>query len=362
MTFDVRVTVAGWTGSSNLGDELVFAALARILQDLGADVTAVSVDPDGTRRDHGVDAVPVRPDELWRQAGRTDLGVFGGGGLIQDESSLLNLPYHLARPAMWSGRGVPWVGIGLGAGPVHAAASRALAGRVLRRARVLTVRDTDSAEVLAGLVGVAGPPVRAGSDLAFTLPVDPPEVEDVTVVCLRGWTGRRRLPAGRERLRATSPGLDQALATALDRLAGATGRSTRFVAFDGADDDAVHARVVSLMNTPTERKVPGVREVVEEVGRGAAVVAMRYHALVAATLTCRPAVALTYSSKVSSLAADLGGAGASLGLDPARLAALPAAVGSVAAAADRLPGALAELVARAGVHREVLAAQLDAVR
>lgn len=351
----MRVTISGWTGSSNLGDELVHAALVHILRGLGAQATTLSVDPAGTRADHGVEAMPLRPDAVWRQAGATDLGVLGGGGLIQDESSLLNLPYHLSRPALWSARGVPWVGIGLGAGPLHARASRALASRVLGRAGAITVRDADSAAVLAPLVPFE--PV-VGSDLTFNLRSRPVDLDPVTTVSLRGWTGRRRVPAGSERLRATAPGFDRAVAAALDRLARRTGRTTRFVALDGTDDDPVHARVAALMTTPSERRIPTVHDVVEEVGRGTVVVAMRYHALVAATLSERPAVALTYSSKVASLAADLGPAGASLGLDPAGLAGLPAAAERVLEAAPHLPDALADLRRRATVHREVLAHHL----
>ena len=351
----MRVTVSGWTGSSNLGDELVHAALAGILRELGAHVTTLSVDPAGTRADHGVEAVSLRPDAVWRQAAVTDLGVLGGGGLIQDESSLLNLPYHLSRPALWTARGVPWVGIGLGAGPLHAAGSRALAARVLGRARAITVRDTDSAGILAPLVPFD--PI-VGSDLTFNLRSRVVDVDPVTTVSLRGWTGRRRLPARQQGLRATAPGFDRAVAAALDRMARATGRTTRFVALDGTDDDPVHARVAALMATPTERRVPTVHDVVEEVGRGTVVVAMRYHALVAATLGERPAVALTYSSKVASLAADLGPAGASLGLDPAGLAGLPAAAARVLEAVGHVPDALADLRKRASVHREVLAHHL----
>ncbi len=50
--------------------------------------------------------------------------------------------------------------------------------------------------------------------------------------------------------------------------------------------------------------------------------------------------------------------GASLGLDPAGLAGLPAAAERVLEAAPHVPGALADLRERATVHREVLARHL----
>ena len=44
-----------------------------------------------------------------------DAMVFGGGGLLQDESSAWNLTYHLSRVGMADRRHLPWVGVGLGA-------------------------------------------------------------------------------------------------------------------------------------------------------------------------------------------------------------------------------------------------------
>ena len=143
----MRVAVAGWIGSSNLGDELIFAAIARKLAARGVETVAVSIDPAATSRDHAVAAVRAPslsltpPDRL----------VFGGGEVLQDETSVWNLPYHLSR--IWSGRlrGVPFGVLGVGAAALRSPSGRAMVRRSLSTARVVTVRDRPSLNALRRL-------------------------------------------------------------------------------------------------------------------------------------------------------------------------------------------------------------------
>jgi polysaccharide pyruvyl transferase WcaK-like protein len=74
---------------------------------------------------------------------------------------------------------------------------------------------------------------------------------------------------------------------------------------------------------------PDVRTVLAEVAGCEAVVAMRYHAAVAAVLGGRPAVLLGYSPKVPALAADVPGGLAGLAWDHRAPGALPAALAGV---------------------------------
>ena len=196
----MEVLVAGWVGSTNLGDELVLAGLTALLRAEGHGVTAVSVDPAATERTHGIPA--VAPAQVLAAAGRADAVVLGGGGLLQDETSALNLPYHLSR--VWAGRArrTPVVGLGLGAGRLTTRLGRALV-RASLAGVPLTVRDAPSADLLAGL-GLPRPTVAA--DLALALPPTTGEPRDRLVVCLRPWTGRSGglLPASR-RAAAAAP-------------------------------------------------------------------------------------------------------------------------------------------------------------
>lgn len=323
--------MAAWVGSTNLGDELAFAGLRHHLVEVGASVTVVSVSPEQTRVTHGVEAVGARDlGGMARAVGDADALVLGGGGLLQDHTSVWNLPYHLHR--VWAAQLVrtPVGVIGIGAGPLTGRLGRHLVRASLGRAAVCTGRDTASAELLAGL-GVPG--VTVAADLAFALPVPEVAVEDSLVVALRPWTGRRGvLPAGRGGAGRTVPDwFVPEMAQALDQASRRTGLGARFVALQADRDGPLHDRIAEAMTTTATVVRPTVADVVDEVARGRVVVGMRYHAVLAAVLGGRSAVALAYDTKVTSLAADVGPGVIGLPWSRSALTGLPGAVVEAAA-------------------------------
>lgn len=338
-----RVLVAAWVGSTNLGDELVFAGLRAKLAARGAHVAAVSVDPDATAVTHGVQAVDHRDVAgLVAATGQADAVVFGGGGLLQDETSPLNLPYHLSRLWIARARHVPAAAVGVGAGRLDTRAGRMLVRRSLGAAnvRAVTARDQDSARLLdaAGLWGV-----RLAADLAVGLPTPAVAARDRLVVCLRPWTGARgRLPAA-TRGDATPEPVVAAAAEALDEAAHRTGLGVHFVALQPDRDDAVHRRVAARMRQPATTATPDLDGLLDEVAAARAVVAMRYHGGIAALLAARPCVLIGYAPKVDALAGELREGGRLLAWGAEGLAGLPDALAAVtgreqavAAARDRL--------------------------
>ena len=96
-----RVAVAGWIGSTNLGDELIARAVCGRLTNLGAEPLAITIDPQRTAAllgAAGVEHHRIRDTPgLMRALRSVDGVVFGGGGLVQDETGPLNLPFHLGR-------------------------------------------------------------------------------------------------------------------------------------------------------------------------------------------------------------------------------------------------------------------------
>ena len=356
------VTVTAWIGSENTGDELVHAGLRRLLAARGVDVTAVSLDPVATVARHGGRSIPAGRAVLQLASGRR-LGpvVLGGGGLLQDETSALNLPRHLAPLAVARAHGLPVVGVGLGAGPILGALARRIVRRELGGVP-LAVRDALSADLLAG-VGLARPVVAA--DLAFALPGPvPTDVRAVLVVALRPWDGRRhRLPVGlRPGASQASPAEVARLTAIVDAVASRLGGlAVRFVAFDKTKDHGLHRAIAARVRADVvDVLAPDPDGALALVAGAHAVLAMRYHAGVAALLGRRPALLLDYSPKVSTLAVEVGAGFAVSALDvPPELAA-DAAVGAVVAAETGvLEGALDRMRERATANGAVLDQILD---
>jgi polysaccharide pyruvyl transferase CsaB len=347
------VTVAAWIGSANAGDDLIFGALSRKLHVRGARVTAISTRPRRTARD-GVDAVDHRDlPGIWRAIRASDALVFGGGGLLQDQTSTFNLPYHLSRIAMARAAGTPFAVIGVGAGPLRTAAGRWQVRQALRSAVGVTARDAGSRALLRSL-GVEG--VRQAADLAVSLPAPDVAPVDVICACLRPWRAARgRLPAGtRARSDITAAPMVARLAAGLDEAAARTGLPVRLVALQTGWDDLLHQRVAERMSGTVELVSPPVERVLDEIAASRVVVAMRYHAGIAAVLAGRPAVLIGYDPKLDGLAAALGPAGTLLPWDHGALAGLGPAVEAVAAHVGAVPDALAHLRTREAVNDEVL--------
>ena len=324
---DRRVLVGSWLGSTNLGDELLFRALRRRLEPYADRVTAISLDPDATRRVHGVDAVGhTDVPGLWTAGGDADAFVFGGGDLIQDITSAYNLPYHLARVGLARTRRLPIAGVGLGIPPLSRRWSAPLVRAVWPRSAPLAVRDQGSADAARSL----GLDPVVAADLVFGL--DPPEVasEAAIVVCLRPWHGGGHRRAAGSWESGFDPRMLDALAAGLDDLAARTSLPIRFVAFQPDRDGPFHDAVADRMTkAQVSSIVPDLDVLLEVIGRSRLVVSSRYHGVVAGLLAARPVVALSYADKVTRLAADA----------PASVAALrhePAAVGRLAGAGERL--------------------------
>lgn len=342
----VRATVAAWVGSANLGDELVFAALARQLQERGVEPEPLSVDPRGSRTAFGVPARPRRSCS-WT---RTDCTILGGGGLLQDETSTLNLDLHLSPVVAARLRREHVAGVGLGAGALTTRSGRARVRTVLAGVP-LAVRDSASADLLAE-IGLGRPTVAA--DLTMSLP--PPDVSaaDRVVVCLRPWSGRRhRLPA---RLRRHRP--DDAFATgaarSLDALSTATDLPVHLVAFDAPKDEPLHQAVAARMHSTPTLASPGLDEVLGEVARSRLVVSMRYHGGMAAVLGGRPSVLVGYTGKVDALAGELGAGAAGLAWSPTGLGDLATPARAVLDRDDEVVATRARLVQRERGNGRVL--------
>ena len=376
----IRIAVAGWFGSDNLGDEMILRSLALGLRARGAEPVAVSIDPDGTGRDHGIEALrhrsPAHSLTLARALRNID-GLIVAGGIVQAETSPWNLPFHASRLLAARSTGEQSAAVGLGAGRVRGRFGPALTRAALGKLGAIVVRDHDSARLLArwGL-----PDAAVGADPALSLDAPPPSAPDDTMaVILRPPNRRGAGTAGAKARRWARPGAKErrfhlwpsssasprwmdGIARSLDAAASAAGLSIRMIAFQPSRDGPLHRAVAERLQTSTELVAPALDSVLAEVAHSRLVVTMRYHGAVAALLGDRPAVMIDYSPKMSALAAESGGWAPLVLPDELRADRLVAAVSASLSDPGRVAAARAELTARLAVNHAAIDRLLDGLR
>jgi polysaccharide pyruvyl transferase CsaB len=298
-----RFLLSGYYGFGNLGDEALLAAIVRRLGERypGATVDVLSHDPVGTAARLGVDATPRADLRAVRKAiARADVVLSGGGGLLQDTTSLQSLLYYtgIVRAAtgakkrtMIFAQSVGPLG-GLGRGIVRATCGGIAAA---------TVRDESSRRLLASLI----PNVRVErtADPVFLLDAgegDPLDLRaegldgpgPLVVVSVRRWQGHD----------ATAT----MLAAVVDRLAETHGAQVAFLPLGGPPDaDAATTVIRRARSTPVllpDYPFPQARQV---LARATLVIGMRLHALIFAARLGVPFTALPYDPKVTALLEDL---------------------------------------------------------
>lgn len=287
-----RYLLSGYYGFGNAGDEAILLAIIESLrkQDPAAEITVLSANPDGTAREHQVQAIPRM--NLLRVAAamrRTDLLISGGGGLLQDATSKRSPLYYLAliRLATWLGK--PAMVYANSLGPLRQPLNRRLTGRILNRMAFITVRDANSREFLSDL-GVTRPQIEETADpvLLLTGPTQTAASRLVTFA-IREWPSEHNFLAE--------------VIAAGNRLIAA-GFQVQFVPLHYSRDLELARKLsgaVSGASCLTEQL--GVAAVLQKVAASDVVVGMRLHALIMAAICYRPMVGIGYDPKVTGFLA-----------------------------------------------------------
>jgi polysaccharide pyruvyl transferase WcaK-like protein len=331
--------LAGAFGQRNPGDDALLAAFARTLD--GWDLTATAA-PDAPEAALA-GCAPVTatdPVAVARAVARADAVVFAGGTIFKSLApscgrpplSLLRRALAMAAGARALGRPLAMVGVGAGALP--SAPARTLARRLVQRADLLVLRDDESAALLTD--AGAQTPFRVGSDAAWTLFEDAPEPEhaaagDAVLVVLSHHAGGPRL--GARLADALAPVVAAGVRVVLQpfQVGGVGGADLDDLELGRAVRDRL-AGVPELVVPPADLRE--ARDIARSFG---AVVALRFHAAIAAAAAGTPFVAYAHEPKLAAVGRRL--------RQPVVDAAAPAAaLGEAALAALGGPPAAAPVV------------------
>lgn len=297
----MRVLVSGYLGAGNLGDEAIFAGLARGLEARGHVVTALSAAPAATRAEHAVVARHRLRGLPWA-LGATDALVAGGGGLLQDATSRRSLAYYLGVIRAARATGARVAVFAQSVGPLSTRGRRAV-GRALADLPI-AVRDEASRRLLAE-VGLDAVLV---ADTALALPLPP--------VRRRG--GLLLVP------RADVPGARGAL-EAVAREAVASGTLVGVLPLQRGADEADADGIAAGAPGVERRAAAGPEAALARCAEVDTVVSVRLHGLILALRAGRAHVGVGYDPKVAGFAEQSGARVVPVPVDPATLRAAVAA-------------------------------------
>ncbi|WP_258360812.1 polysaccharide pyruvyl transferase CsaB [Moorella sulfitireducens (nom. illeg.)] len=299
-----RVVISGYYGFQNAGDEAVLYSMVQALRSFvpGLEITVLSRRPEQTAASYKVDAV-----NRWQLAAvadalrRADLVISGGGSLFQDVTGWNSLLYYLGVVVLARLLRKPVFVYAQGLGPLKRPFSRWLAGRILNNVQLISLRDSESRQLLEEL-GVRRPPVYVTADPVLGLEPENLDLRPgqekwqelglaapVVGISVRSWPG-----AGK---------CWPALARAADDLVAA-GWRVLFLPFHFPADVDACRQVSRLMHQPAVvlRENLDLATIMGLMGRMQFLIGMRLHALILAAVMGVPFLALPYDPKVLAFA------------------------------------------------------------
>lgn len=304
---NMRILISGYYGFGNFGDETILRVIVDEMRARrpGDSISVLSADPVQTASTFGVAAIPRMNASAVSTAIRNcDVLVSGGGGLLQDATSLRSLLYYtgVIREAKRAGRKCAIFAQGIG--PLDFLGKQVVK-RTCGDVGLAIVRDAQSAALLQPLVPRVH--VEVGADPVFLAPENapPPAREALVREGITDASGEIITVVVRKS--SMLPRIALALAAGIDRMAERLGVHAVFVPLQRPDDVEAAIDVIrrcksapTLLGGPHD--LPAMTALLR---RSAAVISMRLHALVLAARLRVPLLAIPYDPKVSALLDEL---------------------------------------------------------
>ncbi len=299
----MRFLLSGYYGFGNLGDEALLRIIVSQLKTRypHATLDVLSAQPDETAHEYGVHTTPRWDQGAIRDAiSEADVVLSGGGGLLQNATSLKSLLYYgnIIRTALRAGKRTMVFAQSIG--PLDFWGKQTVR-ECCKGLQAATVRDERSRALFAPLVPATNVVRTADPVFAYEPPEEPFDLEPYGL-------GPQSEPYVLVSVRKTAHFNDAVatLAGAVDRLADRHGARVAFVPFGGsADAEAATVVIRKCTSKPMLLELAGLDAVAAAIARAKLVIGVRLHALILAVRFGVPFLALPYDPKVTGLIEDV---------------------------------------------------------
>jgi len=298
------LVIAGYYGFNNIGDEALLMAIIQNLKLYIDDVKIIvlSNNPEETKLSYGVNAINrfniIKIAKAMRKSG---MFMYGGGTLIQENTSTRSLIYYLGMIWIAKKAGIKVMLYANGIEPINKYINKKLTRNIMNHVDIITLREQASKTELQKL-GINRPQIIVTADPAFTIePCSSSEVdrifdkEGIVQDCpligfsVRNWDGYKSYV--------------NVIAQAADYVCRKYGAKAVFIPMQHPDDLKIIKLIVSKMECKgyvIENKY-NISQVMGIISKLDMLAGMRLHALIFAISQCVPVVGLVYQPKVAWL-------------------------------------------------------------
>lgn len=319
---EIKILISAFIGGNNLGDEAIFKSILENIDNDKRVITALSVNKEKTQA-FNVDTLHARSirDNI-NGIRDCDIILIGGGGIIQDQSSVLNFLYYAFQLYIAKRNRKPVILCFVGVGPIKHGLSKWLMKKlVAKNVDYAIVRDEKSEQELLKY-GMDAKKVYQAHDPVINFPFEVNELKNLyteekpyVVVALRRWF-------------FTNPALPVFLTRRLNKLKLFRKKYDRYmnrlandldeyldkyphiklvlVSLYNGEDDIVNRDLLALMKNKdrviTTEKNLDEMQYLSIVRNSLFIIGMRLHSLILGSVLARPFVALRYSPKVDEFA------------------------------------------------------------
>lgn len=295
------VMLSGYYGFKNSGDDAILAAIINNLNMYKPDIKMLilSANPRQTQAEHGVDSINrYNIFKIINAMKKTRLFIYGGGNLLQDDTSTRSLMYYLGTTWLAKKFGLKIMFYAAGIGPISKKTNRKLTQKIINKVDVITLREELSARELDMLL-INKPKILLAADPVLTIkPVVKSNIDSI----LR----KEKIPPDRPfigisiRRWGSSSGYISVIAQAADYAYEQYGLTPVFIPMQHPDDLYVISSVMANMKSKAHviRNEYNISDVFGIINRMEMLIGMRLHSLIYAASLGVPIVGIAYEPKV----------------------------------------------------------------
>jgi len=283
-----KLTLAGYYGYDNAGDELILQNILEGLKDYLPDykIAVLTRHHNSRKSSEKVRYISrYNPLSILRSLITSRALIMGGGSLLQDASGCLTIYYYFFLMLLSRFLGKQLVIFNQGIGPINSPVNRFLSKIAFLITDLIIVRDEASAEYIRKITEKRITPALGADPVFYKLKTPVKRKENGTVgLALRKWKNHR---------------VEEVFSNLSEKLKKETGMKIVNIPFHKGEDE-VNAETVENIHWRT------VRELEQALSKLDILIGMRLHALILGAAHNLPMIGIYYDPKVRSFCQYMG--------------------------------------------------------